>query len=140
MPSTWTKIDKYEIIYIAGGRGTSGFNNQYRAIIALMKNDGANVWGKNIGIAYFYKNSSAMPNTDSKDESGDCVSLNYTKEDFQNVLNILRGEKVAWLYWDGDWNTGYIYSGMDPIGEGGHTTSLAFTLNAAKTKKKGTKR
>lgn len=132
MPTTWTKIEKYDVDYIAGGRTANGY--EYRAIIGLRKSDNSLIGG-----AYFYKESSAMPNTDSADPSTDFIYLNYRSEDFSNVLDMLRNEKSVWLYWTPGWNIGSLYAGIDPVGVGEHTLH-ALTLSKAKMRKERKKR
>jgi len=107
------EIKKYDVVYYAGGKNTTGY--LYRAIIGLRRDDGSLIGG-----AYFHREPSTMPNTDDQTPSG-YVWCHYTWEDFLPIMDLLRNEKpVLVRYVAGGWNIASITTSLEPVGEGEH--------------------
>jgi hypothetical protein len=96
-----TKIDTYETIYSA---------NTFYPRIELKSG------GKTIGQLIFESNGSSLPLDTT---SGEEVNLYYHRDDFGNVIDLLRHEKPMYLWFNGS-GTGFengIKSTPEPVGE-----------------------
>jgi hypothetical protein len=109
MPYTHEAIARYSVAYYAGGATANGY--QYRAIIGLRRADGSLLGG-----AYFHRDPSTMPDTDTQTASG-YHWLHYRSEDFERILDILRNEKPCYLRYVDGWSLGSINTSTEPVGE-----------------------
>lgn len=105
------EIKKYDVAYYAGGKNTGGY--PYRAVIGLRNdNDGL------IGAAYFHRNATTMPATDTRKASG-YISCHYLAEDYPRVLDVLRNEKPVYVEFEVlPGNIANIRTSAEPVGEG----------------------
>jgi hypothetical protein len=96
-----TKIDEYEIIYSA---------NTFYPRIEL------NSGGKAIGQLIFRPNGSSLPLDTA---TGGLISLNYHRDDFENVVDLLRHEKPMYLLFNGSGTTfeNGIKTTPEPVGQ-----------------------
>lgn len=104
------EIKHYDVEYCAGGKNPKGY--KYRVLIGLMRSDKSLIGG-----AYFHRDPTTMPNTDTLNARG-YVSLHYPSEDFPKVLDLLRNESPVFVrYVGGIWNMGSITTSSEPVGE-----------------------
>lgn len=71
-----------------------------------------------ICVAYFHRDPSTMPDTDSRTPAG-AVHCHFPWEHFPHVLDLLRNERPVYLRYVGaDWNVAAIVTSPEPVGEG----------------------
>ncbi len=105
------RIDKYSVYYYAGGRNAP--HHEYTAVISMRREDNTL-----IGVAYFHRDPSTVPDTDSRTPAG-AVHCHFLHEHFPRVLDLLRNERPVYLRYVGaDWNVAAIVTSPEPVGEG----------------------
>jgi hypothetical protein len=105
------EIKRYSVYYYAGGKQDPG--HQHRAIISLRRDDKTL-----IGVAYFHRDPSTMPETDSRTPQG-AVHCHFPWESFARVLDLLRNESPVFLrFAAGEPSVASIVTSPEPVGEG----------------------
>lgn len=105
------EIKSYEVNYFGGGATTDV--HPYRAAIKLRRADKTL-----IGIAYFHRAVSTMPDRDSKNNLG-YYECHYHALDYPNVIDLLRNEKPIYFeMMESRIPMGNIATGAEPVGEG----------------------
>ena len=104
-----TEIKKYDVGYYGGGNNSKNYN--YKAIIGLRRDDNSL-----IGAAYFHRDWSTLPDTDSMSDSG-YIYIHYLESDFPRILDLLRNEKPVYVRYVSGWDMASIDTYMEPVGE-----------------------
>ncbi|WP_282081090.1 hypothetical protein [Aquimarina algiphila] len=102
-------IKKYDIAYYGGGNNSK--NYAYRAIIGLRRDNGSL-----IGAAYFHRDASTLPNTDSISGSG-YIYVHYSESDLERIVDLLRNEEPVYVRYVPGWEMASINTSLEPIGE-----------------------
>ncbi len=105
------QVQRYSVYYYAGGK--RDVNNEHRAIISLRREDKTL-----IGVAYFHRDPSTMPEGDSRTPQG-AVHCHFPWESFSQVLDLLRNESPVFLrFVAGEPSVASIVTSPEPVGEG----------------------
>jgi hypothetical protein len=105
------QIERYSVYYYAGGKQVPSAD--YRAIISMRREDKTL-----IGVAYFHRDASTMPDTDSRTPQG-AVHCHFPWESFSHVLDVLRNESPVFLrFVAGEPSVASIITSPEPVGEG----------------------
>ena len=102
-------IKKYDVAYYGGGNNSK--NYPYRAIIGLRREDNSL-----IGAAYFHREDSTLPNTDSRSNS-EYIYVHYSESDYPKIVDLLRKEDPVYVRYVAGWDMASINSSLEPVGE-----------------------
>jgi len=98
-------IEIHDYVCFAIARPTGG----YREAISLY---GAN--GTRVADLRFTNDTISPP---SESVYGIYI-LSYTREEYADVLDMLRNEKPIYLWWGGEGSVSYLRTGLEDVGEG----------------------
>jgi len=102
-------IKKYDVSYYGGGNNSKNYD--YKVIIGLRNDDNTL-----IGAAYFHRNETTLPNTDSMDPSG-YMNIHYPQSDFPRIYDMLRNEEPVYVRYVSGWEMASINTSLEPVGE-----------------------